>query len=123
MIEVLKAVDEGKTIMFKPKRLPAAVWAVCEKPSWNFGDNDYKVKPEPKLRPYKNAEEFLQAGKEHGPYIKQPDPGTKRYLNPVMVFDDRVIFWFGSVPAVNYYYDQILEFKWQDGTPCGILEE
>lgn len=61
--EILKAYSEGKTI-------EKHVWISCscgESEEWQKVDNltpddiqyyDLRIKPEPKLRPYKDAEEF-----------------------------------------------------------------
>lgn len=110
MIAVLQAAKEGKTIQTKLKR--TTIEYADTKPTWNFDLFDYRVKPEPKIRPYANAEEFLAAMKEHGPYLK----GAGDYCLPIHFHDEGV--WDKDD---FFEYEQLLEeAKWQDGHPCGI---
>ena len=116
--EILKAYSEGKTIQWSWKNCNS--WNTIIGP-WDFiNDIDkikYRIKPEPKLRPYANAEEFLKAMKEHGPYMTYIR-GNCYYLP---------IFVGGSTIVVDAnqpdYKDTMESYKWQDGTPCGIFEE
>lgn len=43
MIEVIEAVKDGKTIEF----FYLGQWHICNKPTFNFDDTKYRVKPEP----------------------------------------------------------------------------
>ena len=84
---------------------------------------DYETNPT--YRPYKNADEFLQAQMEHGMYLR---PSTKaKYMTPITISGDTITLAFpldsGNVYTCRYSYDGILEdFTWQDGTPCGVEE-
>lgn len=80
---------------------------------------DYRIKP--KLRPYANAEEFLKAYKEHGPYYIQIDlKNDQFYMKPNCVINGG----FYTYNDIICIYSEFLQmFEWQDGTPCGILEE
>lgn len=109
MIAVIQAANEGKTIQRREK-CSNDEWEDAE-PFWNFVSFDYRAKPEMKLRPYANAEEFLAAMKEHGPYLLR----DCTYFMPILVDDDGVIDKDDFTD-----YEEMVEYTWQDGHPCGI---
>lgn len=119
--EVLKAYSEGKTI-------ERHVYSYEEGEEWQKVDDltlyiihhyPLRIKPEPKYRPYRNAEEFLNAQKEHGPYIILTDNSSKGI--PTKIRDTGIEF---GPSEVIHTYNKLLGYnKWQDGTSCGILEK
>lgn len=111
-IEIMQAYVEGKQIQFKYKE--NEVWSDIGSPRWSFDVFDYRVKPEPKYRPYANAEEFLKAQQEHGMYIKV----NGIYVLPIRIAFDKV----EGKGDISYGY-LLKNYQWQDGTPCGIMEE
>lgn len=125
MIEVMQAYERGEQIEYRGRG--SNNWLLSTPPIWNWEYFDYRVKPKPKYRPYKNAEEFLQAQKEHGMYIR-PKNNADRYELPTSICDGMVVFLLptndGRAYSICYYYDNLLADKvWQDGTPCGVKEE
>lgn len=52
-IAVMQAYEDGKTIQF----YSYGEWEDIDVPAWNWASVDYRVKPESKLRPYKDATE------------------------------------------------------------------
>lgn len=126
MIEVMQAYERGEQIQWKLKS--DYDWSTCtETPIWAWGSTDYRVKPKPTYRPYKNADEFLQAQKEHGVYIR-PKYNADRYELPTSICDGMVVFLLptndGRAYSICYHYNNLLADKvWQDGTPCGVKEE
>lgn len=127
--DVLKAYSEGKKIEVKGYD---GKWIDTREDTW-FATNamtnpmSYRIKPEPKYRPYANAEEFLKAQKEHGPFIKSDLSEFCAY------YSIRVVHPQGEGITFSYAlgagdrevcYQQLLdEMYWQDGHPCGIAEE
>lgn len=131
IIEVVKAHKEGKVIQWcNADKNDWADYQVCSfKDSglnFDFMHYDYRIKPEPKLRPYKSVEEFLTAQKEHGPNIIEDDwfgiPLSGRNYG-----EDTKIFLYNEIgksfTAVSFKVICNKPYKWQDGTPCGIIEE
>lgn len=109
--EVLKAYSEGKELEYLTMDNE---WVPKRGSNFDANPFNYRIKPEPKYRPYKSAEEFLKAQKEHGPYIKISDD----YYLPDMLLE-KGICGAGEVET----WDKVInKYKWQDGTPCGILE-
>lgn len=119
-IEVMEAYKNGAEIEFCENTFSEPHWEVCNCPKWDWMHYGYHVKETPKYRPYKDAQEFLQAQKEHGMYLytKKSD----RYRIPTSVGRGGVeLTSFGN--AVSYGWELLLDsLTWQDGTPCGIKE-
>lgn len=114
-IAVMQAYEDGKTI----QQDYHGEWVDIDVPEWNWATSDYRVMPEPKLRPYKDAAEFLQAQKEHGLYI-EIEQGM--YIIPLNISTENrsVLVAYGKSPLT---FSELVDKKWQDGTPCGIIEE
>lgn len=126
---ILQAFAEGKTI--ETRRKPTADNNGVTKDGW-FEFNDwtemkeleywvnveYRIKPEPKYRPFKNAEECWQEMEKHQPFgwVKTKDKGIRLCivgLNQKNAFTQ-----------VGHKYDKALdEFTFADGTPFGIKKE
>lgn len=119
-IAIMQAYEDGKAIQY----LYYGVWTDIDVPCWNWAKCQYRVKPEPKLRPYKDAAEFLQAQKEHGMYLTKDG---KSYYIPIQVYTccagDICVQIFKSDYIVETAVELCNNWKWQDGTPCGIMEE
>lgn len=119
--DVLKAYSEGKTIQIYDR----GKWNNCDSIVYfDAKPKKYRIKPEPKLRPYKNAEEFLQAQKEHGMYLISKNKGDRVRLPIIVKAEEIFMYWDPENPSpTGYMYSDLLNY-WthQDGTPCGILE-
>lgn len=84
-----------------------------------FPDDLFFADLEPTYRPYKDAEEFLEAQKEHGSYLLAC--GQKHL--PSLV-DDRCIVTVSTSGAKAWTYSEVLNvFVWRDYSPCGVKEE
>lgn len=70
-------------------------------------------------RPYANAQEFLEAQKIHGPYIKM-----QGYRLPVRVCDNGIELDFAGIRRYSFLelVSGYLHVVWQDGSKCGIIE-
>ena len=118
--EVLKAYSEGKEIEIYD-RIDGWI-PICKEPCFVGNPMVYRIKPEPKLRPYKNTEEFLQAQSEHGPYII----GNCLFI-PLKIYEDAIVYYAQKdekgFEQMFTFVDLADRFAWQDGSPCGIMEE
>lgn len=61
-IKVMQAYVEGKQIQYVDSETED--WADIESPIWNWDTYDYRIKPEPEYRPFKDADECWQADAE-----------------------------------------------------------
>lgn len=84
--------------------------------------SDFRIKPEPKYRPFKNAEECWSEMLKHQPFgwIKSKNDST---INKFMLIDslrkDEV-----SISKVDFNYNDLVEYYiFADGTPFGMKEE
>lgn len=111
-IEVMQAFVDGKTIQFRP--INRVEWSELELHSsiiWNWHNIDYRIKPEPNVRPYKDREECWNDMQKHQPFgwIKIKDSGNYEFLD-IIAKDSDFEFIFKNHTYV-------------DGSPFGIVEE
>lgn len=125
MIAVIQAHKEGKQIQCRTviKLGEEAIrkeWTDLEhdKVAWNFGCCDYRVKPEPKYRPFKDADECFNALQKHDMVVRHID-GVYHLI--VTISDDYI--WLGNASCGIDKIRLLNEFSFLDGTPCGIKEE
>ena len=62
LLPIIQAFSEGRKIMVKDRRLSDEEynWSEVDDCSFNIKQFDYRIKPEPTYRPFKNAEECWQ---------------------------------------------------------------
>lgn len=117
MIAVMQAYADGKKIEF----LNMGEWIDCSHPSWNWVNCTYRIKPEPKYRPYENADECFADMEKHGSWIKE---GNKYRLIVGVEEDGVVTVDYNLGIGLSPYLGLLREYVWaDDGTPCGVLEE
>lgn len=108
LLPIIKAYAEGKSIESRCIKGDKSLWYDDEDLSFD-DDLEYRIKPEPKFRPFKNAEECWQEMMKHQPFgwVK-----TDSVYEPIL--------------HVNECDDFNATFKYStfaDGTPFGIKEE
>ena len=120
--EVMLAYADGKEIEYKNGALKD--WSITSVPTFNWGSNDYRIKPEPKYRPFKDAEECWQEMQKHQPFgWTQSVDGDKAkkcilfvdlYVVQISDRDDNLMLSYSSL-----YKD----YTFIDGMPFGVREE
>ena len=107
LLPFMQAMAEGRTVQF----FGVAGWT--DKTIVRLdADSRYRVKPEPKLRPY-TREEWEKVDK-----VKNKSQGS---THTVLVVYDGIVHIAGFV---TYTFHQAMEiFTHLDGSPCGVLEE
>ena len=68
MLPIIQAFAEGKEIEFRSKGFDEEWKKVNEIPGLSYSSFDYRVKSEPKYRPFKNADECWQEMLKHQPF-------------------------------------------------------
>ena len=119
MLPVLQAYAEGKKIESRCIKGDKSLWYDDEDPSFD-NDFEYRIKPEPKYRPFANAEECWQEMQKHQPFgwVKWNDV---RY-NIYVVSSTSVCLINGNCENMDFAYAyQKLTFA--DGTPFGVKVE
>lgn len=61
MINVIQAHKDGKMIQYRLQNHNTGEWQDTDNPMFNFGEFDYRIKPESQYRPYKDINEFKDA--------------------------------------------------------------
>ena len=85
--------------------------------------SDYRIKPEPKYRPFKDAEECWNEMQKHQPFgwIKSKDDST---INKFMFIDSLENNAANICTSSDFSYNKLTEcYIFADGTPFGIKEE
>lgn len=116
LLPIIQAFAEGKTVQYKIE----GEWIQTNVPSFNPYLWEYRIKPEPKYRPFANADECWQEMQKHESFgwVKHKTDNVYSFI--CKVEKDRCNF------AVNVYwaFDTIFEkYAFADGTPFGIKEE
>ena len=118
----IKAFCEGKDIEMRSKNPHAQLNGWAKMDEFIFGNFEYRIKPEPKYRPFKDAEECWQEMQKHQPFgwIKCEEG----YFNIVYVTDEYVGLADPDGSSIllaskNSYQDN----TFADGTPFGVKEE
>lgn len=120
MIAVMQAFADGKKIEFRAS--PGDDWEEVNLPSWNWNRLTYRIKPEPKLRPYKNAEEFFEAQQKHGLYLKHIAEKDVNRM-PICVDSCGVNVYIETKIRYICFPALLISCIWKDGTKCGVEEE
>ncbi len=110
---IIKAFAEGKQIEIKSKA-KGSYWDILEENDMQYIDFkkcDLRIKPEPKYRPFKNAEECFEEMKKHQPFGWVEYKDKKSYTTYCDVNDNC---------AFNLDFD---DYTFVDGEPFGIKEE
>ena len=122
---ILQAFAEGKVIECKTK--PSAVKGTSVPNDWTeikeigYWDNiEYRVKPEPKYRPFKDAEECWQEMLKHQPFGWTKSILEKRFYF-ISKIDDNGCF-FSNNDNVSFK-TLFTSDKFADGEPFGIKDE
>lgn len=123
---ILQAYAEGRVIECRTK--PSTVKGTDVPNDWTeimeigYWDNiEYRVKPEPKYRPFKNAEECWAEIQKHQPVGFVKFKNTKSGYYMVTFIASGTIVGMNNTP---FSYEDIFDsYTFADGTPFGIKEE
>ena len=116
LLPLIKALAEGKTIQLKRD---TNIWVDIKNPAFNMKPSDYRIKPEPKYRPFKSQEDCWQEMLKHKPFgwVKEISSEMLYLINGISDMSIVIMENIDSFKeAMNIY-----EFK--DGAPFGVMEE
>ena len=123
LLPIIKAFSEGKDIEIRSKNTHAQPNGWAKMDEFIFGNFEYRIKPEPKYRPFANAEECWQEMQKHQPFgwIK---PKSDDVTGKFMLIDSLMDKVVTVRTNVRFKYHELLEhYTFADGTPFGIKEE
>ena len=119
-IKVMQAYVEGKQIQYKDDE----VWIDIDDPDWDWHNWEYRIKPEPNYRPFRDVEECWQEMQKHRPFgwIKNKNNGHYAMITKVNAdFDKKHIEISGG--SIWTLSETMCDYTIADGEPFGINEE
>ena len=122
LLPIIQAYAEGKTIQTKKIKTDSTglneKWIDCINPDFDH-PSCYRVKPDPKYRPFRNAEECWQEMQRHQPFgWVRVEEG--KYIPVGLVRDDG----FTVIGRGLYHYGKETDdCTFADGAPFGIMED
>ena len=121
LLPIIQAFAEGKALESRCIKGYKSLWYDDEDPSFD-NDLEYRLKPEPKYLPFKNAEECFAEMQKHQPLGWVKDKKDGHYVLITGVDDDTCGMSLNGNAA--WSLSGIMDlFTFSDGTPFGILEE
>ena len=121
LLPIIQAFAEGKCVETKT----GSGWVNMENMSFAGKPKAYRIQPEPKYRPFANAEECWKEMQKHQPFgwvktIHDEDPEVFIHCEVITKIDGVLT----SIDEVPFSYDNMYRtYTFADGTPFGILEE
>lgn len=121
---ILQAFAEGKII--ETRRKQSAVKGTSVPNNWTemkeiefWNNTEYRIKPEPKFRPFKDAEECWAEMQKHQPFgwLKSKENG---YYSFITMLNNR--FRLNGYDGW-WFDDTIKKFTFADGTTFGVKED
>ena len=117
LLPIIEAFSEGKTLQIRQN---GSEWIDIETASFTGFPSEYRIKPEPKYRPFEDKEECWQEMFKHQPF------GWVKNKNTQSFFLCKAVGSFVSVGTENsvYTYGEAFGFfTFTDGHPFGVKEE
>lgn len=120
LLPFIQAFAEGKTI--EHKNIFNGLWTEINCPSW-VGGYKYRIKPEPKYRPFKSQEDCWQEMLKHQPFGWIKNKATNILYNLLHISKDKVVLGISSGNFVLTLSDLFEYYVFIDGAPFGIKEK
>lgn len=120
-LPIIQAFSEGKTIQSRSITSETPLWWDDNNPTFEIDDFDYRIKPDPKYRPFNNARECWEEMQKHQPFgwVKDMD-GSKFMIETVLYSDGSVYI---SDEGTCYFSEMFENYVFADGTPFGVKIE
>lgn len=120
---IIQAFAEGRDIEYRTKGFNENWKKVTQIPELSFKSFEYRIKPEPKYRPFANAEECWKEMLKHQPFgwIKSKDDST---ISKFMLINCLRNNEASITSGIDFTYSELLEcYTFIDGAPFGVKEE
>ena len=117
-LPIIQAWAEGRTIQYQIS--PESWWTDINKDLYTSNPpSNYRVKPEPNYRPFKNQEECWNEMMKHQPF------GWVKEINSEMLYLINGISNMSIVimEDISSFKEALNIYEFKDGTPFGIRED
>ena len=121
LLPIIKAYSEGKVIQYRHRGM--TTWYDLDSAQFNCDINLYRIKTEPKYKPFKTKEECWTEMLKHQPFGWICNKFND-YLNIYIVYNSNVDYGVrvsGHPSSLNYEH-MFKDYKFADGEPFGIKE-
>lgn len=117
LLPIIQAFSEGKNIETKT----GSGWVSIESMSFAGNPNSYRIKPEPKYRPFANAEECWKEMRKHEPFgwVIKKSNDREYNIQSVLIKEDVLYIRSSYVELVIAFND----YNFADGIPFGVKVE
>ena len=118
---ILQAYAEGRDIEYRTKGFNEDWKKVTQIPALSFKSFEYRIKPEPKYRPFANTEECWNEMQKHQPFgwVRSKDDGSRALIT--LMISERDIS-INSISGLTMY-ELMEKYTFDDGAVFGILKE
>lgn len=116
LLPIIQAFAEGKTIEFRTNSI--SKWIETTTPKFDLL-HEYRIKPEPKYRPFTNIKECWEEMQKHKPLGWIKDTST---ICNIINIQKTGIFIYDGVANRYLNFIDVFNLKFADGTPFGIKE-
>ena len=118
LLPIIQAFVEGKKIQFRCK---TGEWLnILSEFDFTLSPDDYRIKPEPKYRPFKTQGECWNEMLKHHPLGWLRSKRIKDIYQLITIRNHEIRI-FADLPL--YFSRAYREYEFLDGTPFGIKEE
>lgn len=122
LLPIIQAFAEGKKIERSVKDKNA--WSVTDYPTW-INNRDYRIKPGPKYRPFKDADECWEEMQKHQPFGWII--GKSNHIRRIIESTGSMFTCNGNNVLIGSTWESFAymfkQYNFADGTPLGKLEE
>ena len=122
LLPIIQAFAQGRDIEYRTKGFNENWKKVTQIAELSFKSFEYRIKPEQKYRPFKDAKECMAEMLKHQPFGWITSQGAFFYI---IYIEDK---WFGYGSACgtilhSEFNDVLKSFTFADGTPFGVKIE
>ena len=121
LLPIIQAYAEGKTIQSRCIKGDTPLWYDDEDPSFD-DDFEYRLKSEPRFRPFKDAEECWNEMQKHQPFGWVKRNGYYYNIVSTDITSVRIINNKGAIIIVSFS-NLLSSYTFVDGTLFGIKDE
>ena len=124
-LPIIQGYAEGKTVQFLKSD---GTWRDMTAPNLNNPANYYRIKPEPKYKPFKTKEECWNEMQKHQPFgwLKSKYNESSICIGCVTWEKpfERLMITFSTVELMPYSSDSVFDgYTFADGAPFGMTED